>query len=110
MTFQTFSLDGPSFPPPARPSRTDASPSTTPLTYVIVFGYPPDRYSATVEYFKSLGAATEPEPNTEIVNCFRIGFRDPGEAARVVRRNGEVLGGSWMIGVRWAVCHSSFSL
>jgi hypothetical protein len=77
---------------------------------VIVFGYPPDKYSVTVEYFKSLGAATEPEPNTEIVNCFRIGFRDPGEAARVVRRNGEVLGGTWMVGVKWAVCRSSFLL
>ena len=75
---------------------------------MIVFGYPPDKYSLTVEYFKSLGAATEPEPNTEIVNCFRIGFRDPGEAARVVRRNGEVLGGTWMVGVKWAVCCSSF--
>ncbi|KAF8557728.1 hypothetical protein OG21DRAFT_1406343 [Imleria badia] len=99
---RAFSLDGPAFPSPARPPRTDASPSTTPISYVIVFGYPPDKYSLTVEYFKSLGAATEPEPNTEIVNCFRIGFRDPGEAARVVRRNGEVLGGTWMVGVKWA--------
>ncbi|KAG8220850.1 hypothetical protein J3R82DRAFT_2344 [Butyriboletus roseoflavus] len=99
---KAFSLDGPAFPSPARPSRTDATPSTTPISYVIVYGYPPDKYSVTVEYFKSLGAATEPEPNTEIVNCFRIGFRDPGEAARVVRRNGEVLGGTWMIGVKWA--------
>ena len=105
---QTLSLDGPSFPSPARPSRTDASPSTTPISYVIVFGYPPDKYSVTVEYFKSLGAATEPEPSTEIVNCFRIGFRDPGEAARVVRRNGEVLGGTWMVGVKWAVCLLAF--
>ena len=56
-----------------RPSRTDATPSTTPISYVIVFGYPPasDKYSVTVEYFKSLGAATEPEPNMGIVNCFR---------------------------------------
>lgn len=105
---QAFSPDGPSFPSPVRPSRTDVAPSASPISYVIVFGYPPDRYSATVEYFKSLGTATEPEPNTEIFNCFRIGFRDPGEAARVVRRNGEVLGGSWMIGVKWAVCHPSF--
>jgi len=73
------------------------------LTYVIVFGYPPDKYSLTVEYFRSLGASTEPEPNTEIVNAFRIGFRDPGEAMRAVRRNGEVLGGTWMVGVKWAV-------
>lgn len=78
--------------------------STTPNqpTYIIVFGYPPDKYSLTVEYFRSLGASTEPEPNAEIVNAFRIGFRDPGEAMRAVRRNGEVLGGTWMVGVKWA--------
>ncbi|KAG9312880.1 hypothetical protein JVU11DRAFT_6313 [Chiua virens] len=99
---RAFSLDGPSFTSSARPSRPDVAPSTTPISYVIVFGYPPDKYSVAVEYLKSLGAATEPEPNTEIVNCFRIGFRDPGEAARVVRRNGEVLNGTWMIGVKWA--------
>ncbi|KAF8141724.1 hypothetical protein EV363DRAFT_1308880 [Boletus edulis] len=92
----------PAVPLPARPPRTEAAPATTPITYVIVFGYPPDKYSVTVEYFKSLGAVTEAEPNTEIVNCFRIGFREPGEASRVVRRNGEVLAGSWMVGVKWA--------
>ena len=96
-------MDGLAFPSPSRPPRTDATPSTAPISYVIVFGYPPDKYSVIVEYFKSLGAATEPEPNAEIVNCFRIGFRDPGDAARVVRRNGEVLGGTWMAGVKWAV-------
>ena len=103
-------MDGPAFPSPSRPPRTDAAPSTAPISYVIVFGYPPDKYSVTVEYFKSLGAATEPEPNAEIVNCFRIGFRDPGDAARIVRRNGEVLGGTWMVGVKWAVRRLSFLL
>lgn len=71
--------------------------------YLIVFGYPPDRYSATAEYFRSLGDTTEPDPNVEVTNCFRIGFHNPAEAMRAVRKNGEVLGGSWMIGVRWAV-------
>lgn len=86
------------------PARAEAPPAAaSPITYIIVFGYPPDKYSLTVEYFKSLGTATEPEPNTEIMNCFRIGYRDAGEAMRAVRRNGEVLGGSWMIGVKWAV-------
>lgn len=103
--------------PPSRPFSLSNSSSTlntsnskthtqssTPIqpTYIIVFGYPPDKYSLTVEYFRSLGASTEPEPSTEIVNAFRIGFRDPGEAMRAVRRNGEVLGGTWMVGVKWA--------
>ncbi|KIK60476.1 hypothetical protein GYMLUDRAFT_73920 [Collybiopsis luxurians FD-317 M1] len=83
--------------PPAPKSST----SSTPL-YVIVYGYPADKYSVTVEYFKSLGETTDADPNTEIVNCFRIGYYDPGEAMRAVRKSGEILGGSWMIGVKWA--------
>lgn len=86
-------------------TRTPPAPrssSSAPL-YVIVFGYPADKYSVTVEYFKSLGGTTEADPNTEIVNCFRIGYHDPGEAMRAVRKNGEILGGSWMVGAKWAV-------
>ncbi|KAK2467154.1 hypothetical protein APHAL10511_000703 [Amanita phalloides] len=70
--------------------------------YVIVFGYPQDRYSVTVEYFKSLGDTTEPDVNTEIANCFKIGYRDPGDAMRAVRKSGEVLCGSYIVGVKWA--------
>ncbi|KAG6332237.1 hypothetical protein ID866_6852 [Astraeus odoratus] len=98
---QRLSLDGPSFASPSRPSRTNTTLSSSPV-YVIVFGYPPDKYSVTVEYFKSLGSTTDPDPNTEIVNCFRIGYRDATEAMRAVRRNGEVLTGTYMIGVKWA--------
>ena len=73
--------------------------------YVIVFGYPPDKYSVAVEYFKQLGETTEPDPNTEISNCFKIGFKNPVEAMWAVRKNGEIVGGSWMVGVKWAVRH-----
>ncbi len=71
--------------------------------YVIVFGYPPDKYSVAVEYFKQLGETTDPDPNTEISNCFKIGFKNPVEAVWAVRKNGEIVGGSWMVGVKWAV-------
>jgi nuclear pore complex protein Nup53 len=71
--------------------------------YVIVFGYPPDKYSVAVEYFKQLGETTDPDPNTEISNCFKIGFKNPAEAMWAVRKNGEIVGGSWMVGVKWAV-------
>ncbi|KAI9508185.1 hypothetical protein F5148DRAFT_1357234 [Russula earlei] len=70
--------------------------------YVIIFGYPPDKYSVAVEYFKQLGETTDPDPNTEISNCFRLGFKNPVEAMWAVRKNGEIVGGSWMVGVRWA--------
>jgi hypothetical protein len=83
--------------PPATPHQ-----AAEPL-YVIVFGYPPDKYSVAVEYFKQLGETTEPDPNTEIFNCFKIGFRNPAEAMWAVRKNGEIVGGSWMVGVKWAV-------
>ncbi|EGN92272.1 hypothetical protein SERLA73DRAFT_117600 [Serpula lacrymans var. lacrymans S7.3] len=83
-------------------SRSPTAPQQHQTHYIIVFGYPHDKYNVTVDYFKSMGDATDPEPNTEIVNCFRIGYRDPGEALRAVRRNGEVLSGSWMVGVKWA--------
>ncbi|KAH9992784.1 hypothetical protein BJV74DRAFT_834424 [Russula compacta] len=70
--------------------------------YIIVFGYPPDKYSVAVDYFKQLGETTDPDPNMEISNCFRIGFKNPVEAIWAVRKNGEVVGGSWMVGVKWA--------
>ena len=76
--------------------------ATEPL-YVIVFGYPPDKYSVAVEYFKQLGETTDPDLNTEISNCFKIGFKNPVEAMRAIRKNGEIVGGSWMVGVKWAV-------
>jgi hypothetical protein len=72
------------------------------IHYVIVFGYPPDKYSVTAEYFKSIGDTTEPDPNTQITNCFRIGYRDFGEGMRAVKRNGEILSGSYMVGAKWA--------
>ncbi|THH02650.1 hypothetical protein EW026_g215 [Hermanssonia centrifuga] len=106
----TFSLDSPArslmFRPaqshtPATPKPSTSAPTAKPL-HVVVFGYPPDKYSVTAEYFRSLGDSTEPDQNTEIMNCFRIGYTNPGEAMRAVRKNGEVLGGAWMIGVKWA--------
>ncbi|KAH9175971.1 hypothetical protein EDB89DRAFT_2219021 [Lactarius sanguifluus] len=69
--------------------------STLEPLYVVVFGYPPDKYSVAVEYFKQLGETTDPDPNTEISNCFKIGFKHPGEAMWACP-------GSWMVGVKWA--------
>ncbi|KAG5638591.1 hypothetical protein H0H81_011677 [Sphagnurus paluster] len=86
-----------------RPSPATPQPSSQPQAmYLIVFGYPADKYAMTVDYFQSLGATTDPDPHLEIQNCFRIGFTDPGDALRAVRKNGEVLGGCWMVGVKWA--------
>jgi len=82
--------------------RTSSITQTPQHTFVVVFGYPADKFSLTAEYFKSLGEATEPEKHLEITNCFRIGYVDIGDAMRAVRKNGEVIAGSWMIGAKWA--------
>lgn len=87
----------------ARQGRPGSAFASAEVHYVIVFGYPADKYSVTAEYFKSIGDTTDPDPNTQIMNCFRIGYKDFGEAMRAVKRNGEILGGSYMIGAKWAV-------
>lgn len=94
-----------SHPTPPKPAAPTPQRSTEPL-YIIVFGYPPDKYSVTVEYFRSLGGTTEAEQSSEVMNCFRIGYLNPAEAIRAVRKNGDILGGSWMVGAKWAVCIS----
>ena len=70
---------------------------------MVVFGYPPDKYSVTAEYFRSLGETTEPEQSSEVLNCFRIGYLNPPEAMRALRKNGEIINGSFMVGAKWAV-------
>ncbi|TRM65787.1 hypothetical protein BD626DRAFT_192099 [Schizophyllum amplum] len=82
-----------------RPAQPQPPPSTSAL-FVLVFGFPPDEFITTAEYFQSLGDATEPE-RTDVANCFRIGYRNPTDALRAVRKNGEVLG-NWMVGAIWA--------
>lgn len=93
-----FRSSHPTTPKPAAPPTLNTQP-----LYVVVFGYPPDKYSVTVEYFRSLGHTTEPEQSSDLVNAFRIGYLNPAEAIRAVRKNGDIVGGSWMIGAKWAV-------
>ncbi|KAH9479172.1 Nucleoporin nup40 [Psilocybe cubensis] len=89
----------------SRRQNTAPAPSasqTVPPLFVIVFGYPPDKYSLTVEYFRSLGETIDVDTSKDITNCFKIGYADPADAVRAVRKNGEVLNGTWMVGAKWA--------
>lgn len=63
----------------------------------------------TVEYFSSLGDATQVEPSGEIMNAFRIGYANAVEAVRAIRKNGDVLGGEFMVGAKWAVSLPGYS-
>jgi len=87
----------------SRRAETFNGGSNQPPYYVIVFGYPQDKYSITVDYFKSLGNTTEPDLSPELVNCFKIGYYDAGDAMRVLRKSGEILYGCFMIGVKQSV-------
>jgi nuclear pore complex protein Nup53 len=70
---------------------------------VIVFGYPQDKFDATADFFRALGdGASAPEPHAELLNAFRIGYRSGADALRAVRKSGDVLGGAWMVGVKFA--------
>ena len=77
--------------------------------FVTVFGYPHSRYSSTIAFFQSIAESgcTEPELSVDVENAFTIGYNQPWEAARALRKNGEIIsgeGGRWMIGVKWVVC------
>ncbi|KAL1748883.1 hypothetical protein HDZ31DRAFT_28561 [Schizophyllum fasciatum] len=95
-----FGFDMPQSRRTPRQSQTLPPSSSASTLFVLVFGYPPEGYAITAQYFQDLGDATDPE-ETGVPNCFRIGYRNPTDALRAVRKNGEVLG-NWMVGAIWA--------
>ncbi len=101
--------------PPAQ--RTTSSPDPA---YIIVFGYPPDKYTPTLDFFLSLSSeysmstnapssagTTQPESLYDVCNAFKLGYVNPADAVRALRKNGDVIrggggAGGWMVGVKWA--------
>jgi len=69
------------------------------ISYVVVFGFPPDKFDSTVSIFSSLGDCTEPERNHKEGNWFRIGFKNMADASKALRKNGQIVNGAYMIGV-----------
>ncbi|KAL5492542.1 hypothetical protein ACEPAI_3989 [Sanghuangporus weigelae] len=96
---------------PVSTSKTNNRPNSPPTVqyqtlFVVVFGYPPTKYSTTVAHFQGIaeGGSTEPDRHGDVENAFKIGYKLPWEAARACKWNGEILsgeGGRWMIGVKW---------
>jgi nuclear pore complex protein Nup53 len=76
---------------------------------VIVFGFSPYLYHDIVQHFTSIGepVSIDPAPSPEAGrNWITIVYKNPWEAARAVRRSGEILTigrEECMIGVKWAV-------
>ncbi|KAJ7103810.1 hypothetical protein C8R44DRAFT_988006 [Mycena epipterygia] len=120
-------FSSPASPPPH--SRTPASPSASSFQSqshaqgqgqapaLLIFGYPPDKYTLTLSFFAALAPLAPGAPPAlapEVAgNCFLLWYKEVGDAVRAVRKSGVVLGGGggeggggsggWMVGVRWAV-------
>jgi hypothetical protein len=91
------------FKTPVRNQRHQRTGTGKEWQEIIVFGFPEDKISAAIKLFTSLGETREPEQGPNGANWFKIAFKHEWEAARAVRKNGELINGAWMVGVKWAV-------
>ena len=99
--------------PAPQSSNTISTPASatasTASASVIVFGFPPYLYHDIVQHFTSIGdtVSVDPPPSLDAGrNWITIVYKNPWEAARAVRRSGEILTigkEECMIGVKWAV-------
>lgn len=87
---------------------TSATASTASAS-VIVFGFPPYLYHDIVQHFTSIGDTVSIDPAPALDsgrNWIAIVYKNSWEAARAVRRSGEIITigkEECMIGVKWAV-------
>lgn len=80
-----------------------------------MFGFPSYLYAEVVQHFTTIGEAISVDPAPALDdgrNWTTIVYRNPWEAARAVRRSGEIISigrEEIMIGVKWAVSRTSLS-
>lgn len=79
-----------------------ASLAPTTNTQVIIFGPPPALHPALVSHFSTLGPIAHSFSDPAGGNWLTATFHSELDARRAVARSGEVLGGGWMVGVKWA--------
>jgi len=81
---------------------SDASASAKPIKLVI-FGYPAHLTTRMIKEFTSFGKdqVLSQEEGPEGSNFFVVGYKDPATAARVARRNGDLVDGIYRIGVTY---------
>ncbi|KAG9082594.1 hypothetical protein FS749_006736 [Ceratobasidium sp. UAMH 11750] len=65
-----------------------------------VSGFYPDRAHGVVAQFVAIGDCAPPEMSPEGGNWFKIVYANPWDAARAVRRDGDIINGDMMIAVR----------
>lgn len=82
---------------------------------ITVFGFNPSLLSSVLQYFSAIApvvynSSSDTSPTHDAgtaapppgANWVTIGYENEWSALRALRRNGEVLGGNTMIGVKWA--------
>ncbi|GAA5908214.1 hypothetical protein JCM8208_000347 [Rhodotorula glutinis] len=67
---------------------------------VHVFGFPASALELILEHFAQFGEVLSSTPSTEGGNWVTVVYVQPWSAARAARKNGEVLGGVLMVGVK----------
>ncbi|GAA5911506.1 uncharacterized protein JCM6883_005780 [Sporobolomyces salmoneus] len=83
-------------PPPASSSSSSSS-----ATYAVnIFGFPTSALDLVLDYFSQFGDIVSKSPSTEGGNWVTIEYSQPWSAARAARKNGEILGGVLMVGVK----------
>ncbi|BGP24413.1 nucleoporin Nup40 [Rhodotorula toruloides] len=95
----------PSNDPTASPFASTSAPLHSPPSsaegYAVnVFGFPASASDLILDFFSQFGDIVSKTPSTEGGNWVTIVYAQPWSAARAVRKNGEVLGGVLMVGVK----------
>lgn len=65
-----------------------------------IFGFPSSALDLVLEYFAQFGEIVSKIPSTEGGNWVTVSYAQPWAATRAARKNGEVLGGALMVGVK----------
>lgn len=81
-------------------SSLHPAPSSSATFAVHVFGFPTSALDLVLDYFSQFGDIASRSPSPEGGNWVTIEYTQPWSAARAARKNGEVLGGVLMVGVK----------
>lgn len=90
-----------SAPLPHQPSSSHATGTSTPAGFAVhIFGFPSEAADAVVSHFSAFGDVVSVTPSAAGGNWVTLAYAQPWAAARAARKNGTILGGALMVGVK----------
>lgn len=84
---------------PSKPSEQSSS-SSSPGYSLHLFGFPSSSLQSVLEHFSQFGEIISSIPSTQGGNWVTITYASPTSAVRASRKNGTIIGGVLMIGVK----------